>query len=77
MSFCESPGGPGAAVTWSLLTISGYPPMSIEKVPSPRDSTLWGPAARVPSLCLVRAWPSTDTQSPAWMFLFTGLTRAS
>jgi len=62
----QIPGGPGPAVTWQLLTVSGYPPMSTENVPSPRDNTLHGPAARVPSWYLVRAWPSTNTQPLAW-----------
>jgi len=76
-SVCGSPGGTGAAVTWSLLTVSGYPSMSNENVPSPRDNTFYGPAARVPILYLVRVWPSTNTMSPAWTSLLTGRTRAS
>jgi len=71
------PLGPGAAVTRSLLTVSGFPQMSNENVPSPRDNTFYGQAARVPSLYLVRVWPSTNAQSPAWTLLFTGRTRAS
>jgi len=51
--------------------------MSSENVPSPRDNTLYAPAARLPSLYLVRVWPSTNTQSPARTSLLTGRTRAS
>jgi len=72
MSFRGSPSGSVAAVTGSLLTVSGYTPMSNEKMSSPRDGTLRVPAARVPSSFVILARPSTNTQSPAWMSVFTG-----
>jgi len=61
MSVIESFGGPRAAVTWSLLIVSGNPLKSIENVPFRLDDTSGGPAARVLSLQLVRASPSKIT----------------
>jgi len=71
------PGGAGAPVTWSLLTVRRPLGLSTRNRCPSVCSTMYGPWVLNPSFFREREWASRYTQSPALTELFFSLVRAS